>query len=68
MKRTASFLIPVVLAWLSAGCSVSEPEKPATPETPDTQEEILIHKSFLASAEDTRTTLDGVSVLFAKDS
>ncbi len=67
MKRTASFLIPVMLAWLSAGCSVSEPEKPVSPETPDTQEEILIQRSFLAQSEDTRTTLDGVSVLFAKD-
>lgn len=62
MKKIAFLFLPVALA-LAAGCSQMEHDVPAT----SAEEEILISKSFQAGVAETRTTLDGVTVLFAKD-
>jgi len=62
MKRIASLLLPVATAFLAAGCSQLEPESTAIP----VEEETLIHKTFVAGSADTRTTLDGVDILFAE--
>ena len=62
MNKTAFFCLPFVFA-AAAGCSRMEPDVPVTPSKND---EILIPKSFQAGVAETRTTLEGVSVLFAK--
>lgn len=62
MKKIAFLFLPVALA-LAAGCSQMEQDVPET----SAEEEILISKSFQAGVAETRTTLDGVTVLFAKD-
>jgi len=64
MKKITLFLVPTAMAFMAAGCSVVELE-PVQNEEP-VQEEILIHKSFLAGTAETRTTLDGKKVLFSK--
>ena len=64
MKKIALFLIPVVMTFMAAGCAVVEMEQVQNEEP--VQEEILIHKSFLAGTAETRTTLDGKKVLFSK--
>ena len=65
MKKIALFLIPAAMAFMAAGCSVVELEQVRNEEP--VQEEILIHKSFLAGTAETRTTLDGKKVIFSKD-
>ena len=63
MKKIAFLSLPFALA-LAAGCSLIEQD---IPEMPAEDQEILISKSFQAGVVETRTTLDGVTVLFAKD-
>lgn len=62
MKKIAFLCLPFALS-LVAGCSQMEQDNPVIP----FEEEILISKSFQAGVAETRTTLDGVTVLFAKD-
>ena len=50
---------------MAVGCARIEPEIPENPRDV-VQEEILISKSFLAGVAETRTTLEGVTVLFSK--
>lgn len=63
MKKLSLFLLPAVIGLLASGCARIEQ---LNPERPVEQEEILIHKSFLAETAETRSTLDGVTVMFAK--
>lgn len=63
MKKIAFLCLPFALAVV-AGCSQIEQD---IPEIPAEEQEILIPKSFQAGVVETRTTLDGVTVLFAKD-
>ena len=63
MKKIAFLFLPFALA-LAAGCSQIEQDIPVIPAE---EGEILIPKSFQAGVAETRTTLDGVTVLFAKD-
>ena len=53
-----------MLGLMAVGCARVEPEVPGGAAE---EEEILISKSFQAGVVETRTTLDGVTVLFAKD-
>ena len=52
------------MAFMAAGCAVVELEQVQQEET--VQEEILVHKSFMAGTAETRTTLDGKKVVFSK--
>ncbi len=63
MKKIAFLFLPFALA-LAAGCSQIEQDIPVIPAD---EGEILVPKSFQAGVAETRTTLDGVTVLFAKD-
>lgn len=63
MKKFAFLCLSLALA-LAAGCSQMEQDLPAIPAE---EEEILVSKSFQAGVAETRTSLDGVKVLFAKD-
>ena len=63
MKKLSLFLLPAVIGLLASGCARIEQ---LNPERPVEQEEILIHKSFLAETAETRSTLEGVTVMFAK--
>lgn len=63
MKKSVIFLFPAILSVLATGCGELEPEIPMLPAE---EPEVLVHKSFLAETAETRTTLDGVDVLFAE--
>lgn len=63
MKKIAFLCLPLAFT-LAAGCSQLEQDIPVIPAE---EEEILISKSFQAGVAETRTSLDGVKVLFAKD-
>lgn len=65
MKKFALLFLPAAIGLLAAGCSRIEPENVEIPV--DQEEEILISKSFQAGVAETRTTLDGVTVLFAQN-
>ena len=64
MNKRFLFFLSAVLSLTAVGCVRLEPEDLKGPVE---EEEILISKSFQASVAETRTTLDGVTVLFAKD-
>lgn len=66
MRKISSYLISAAIAVMSLGCSRLEPESPEIASIEE-EEEVLIHKSFLAETAETRTILDGVDVLFSKD-
>ena len=51
---------------MAVGCARIEPEIPEDPRETANKEEILIPKSFQAGVAETRTSLDGLSVLFAE--
>lgn len=64
MRRIALLFLPVAIGMMAAGCSTLErnidnPNGSVDPE-------ILVHKSFLAKTSETKTTLDGTTVLFSK--
>lgn len=64
MRRIALLFLPAAIGMMAAGCSTMErnidnPNGSADPE-------ILVHKSFLAKTSETKTTLDGTTVLFSK--
>lgn len=64
MRRIALLFLPVAIGMMAAGCSTMErnidnPNGSVDPE-------ILVHKSFLAKTSETKTTLDGTTVLFSK--
>ena len=61
MKKFAFLCLPFAMA-AAAGCSQTELDNPAAA----AREEILIPKSFQAGVAETRTTLDGVTVLFSE--
>ena len=63
MRKLAFLLLPAAFA-LAVGCSHMEQD---LPEIPSAEQEILIPKSFQAGVAETRTTLDGVTVMFVKD-
>ena len=56
--------LSVAIGMIAAGCSTMEQniDKPDGSVDP----EILVHKSFLTKTTETKTTLDGTSVLFSK--
>ena len=61
MKKLFSLVSIAAAIWAAAGCSQIEKDVPFDPAEED---EILISKSFQAGVSETRTTLDGVTVLF----
>ena len=63
MRRFAWLFLPAVIGMTAAGCSRIEPENPRAD---GTGEEILVARSFRAGVAETRTSLDGVAVLFAE--
>ncbi|MBR5700747.1 MAG: DNA/RNA non-specific endonuclease [Bacteroidales bacterium] len=62
MKRIALRLIPLAVVLFAAGCARTEIDNPRIP----SKEEFLIHKTFYGESDETKTTLDGVNVLFAE--
>ena len=64
MRRIALFLLPAAVMFMAAGCAVVELEQVGQEEP--VKEEILVHKSFTAGTDETRTTLDGKKVVFSK--
>jgi len=65
MRKLVSLFFPVAAVMMAAGCSVVELEQ-LQPEEELVNEEVLVHKTFSANTESTRTTLDGTSILFTK--
>lgn len=64
MGRIALLSLPVVIGMMAAGCSTMEQNIDNPNGSVD--QGILIHKSFLAKTSETKTMLDGTSVLFSK--
>ncbi|MBQ3766046.1 MAG: DNA/RNA non-specific endonuclease [Bacteroidales bacterium] len=62
MRKLSLFLLPAVMGLIAAGCTQIEQLDPERP----VEEEFLIHKTFYAETEGTRTTLDGVDVYFSE--
>ena len=67
MKRIVLMLIPLAVV-LAVGCSHTEldTEKPLIPSGDGEEAEYLIHKTFYGVSDETKTTLDGVNVLFSE--
>ncbi len=63
MKKLFSLVSIAAAIWAAAGCSQMEKDIPTAPV--EEEDEILISKSFQAGVSETRTTLDGVTVLFS---
>lgn len=66
MRKISLLFLPAVIEMMAVGCARIEPEIPEDPREAAKKEEILISKSFQAGVAETRTSLDGLSVLFAK--
>ena len=66
MRKISWLFLPAVIGMMAAGCSRIEPENPGDLRDAAKEEEILISKSFQAGVAETRTSLDGLSVLFAE--
>lgn len=66
MRKISWLFLSAVIGMMAAGCSRIEPENPGDLRDDSKEEEILISKSFQAGVAETRTSLDGLSVLFAK--
>ena len=64
MKKLFSLVSIAAAIWAAAGCSQMEKDIPTAPV--EEEDEILISKSFQAGVSETRTTLDGVTVLFSE--
>lgn len=64
MKKLFSLVSIAAALWAAAGCSQMEKDIPTAPV--EEEDEILISKSFQAGVSETRTTLDGVTVLFSE--
>lgn len=64
MKKLFSLVSMAAAIWAAAGCSQMEKDIPTAPI--EEEDEILISKSFQAGVSETRTTLDGVTVLFSE--
>mgnify|MGYP002623967490 CR=1 FL=1 len=64
MKKIISILPLAAAMWFAAGCSVMEKDSPII--SVEEEDEILISKSFQADISKTRTTLEGVTVLFSE--
>ena len=64
MKKFFSLVSMAAAIWAAAGCSQMEKDIPTA--TVEEEDEILISKSFQAGVSETRTTLDGVTVLFSE--
>lgn len=58
--------LSAVIGMMAAGCARIEPENPGDPRDDAKEEEILIRKSFQAGVAETRTSLEGLSVMFAE--
>lgn len=66
MRKLSLLFLPAVIGMMAVGCARIEPEIPEDPREAAKKEEILISKSFQAGVTETRTSLDGLSVLFAE--
>ena len=64
MKKVFSLVSMAAAIWAAVGCSKMEKDIPTAPV--EEEDEILISKSFQAGVSETRTTLDGVTVLFSE--
>lgn len=63
MRKIALWVSLAAVLGAAAGCARVEPD---TLSVPVDEEEILISKSFQAGVAETRTTLEGINVLFAQ--
>ncbi len=66
MRKLSLLFLPAVIGMMAAGCARIEPEIPENPRETAKKDEILISKSFQAEVAETRTSLEGLSVLFAQ--
>lgn len=64
MRRIALLFLPIAIGMMAVGCSTMEQNMDNPNGSVDP--EILLHKSFLAKTSETKTTLDGTSVIFSK--
>lgn len=64
MRRIALLFLSVAIGMMAVGCSTMEQNMDNPNGSVDP--EILVHKSFLAKTSETKTTLDGTSVIFSK--
>ena len=64
MRRIALLFLSVAIGMMAVGCSTMEQNMDNPNGSVDP--EILVHKSFLAKTSETKTTLEGTSVLFSK--
>ena len=66
MRKLSLLFLPAVIGMMAVGCARIEPEIPENPREAAKKDEILISKSFQAEVAETRTSLEGLSVLFAQ--